>query len=126
MNRRKENDMTKPDKITNREARDYVKNHKSFKASNIFATHVLGRAPDGSQIRTYVVYSYGTHFPIYAFSYEVNRWFANKDRYSITTSKHKGLCHPHESCVEVDTATLKQIIDNGVEATVMEKAARRV
>ena len=115
--------MTKPDKITNREARDYVKAHKPFEASNIFATHVLGRAPDGSQIRTYVVYSYGHHFPIYAFSYEVNRWFANKDRYSITTSKHKGQCHPHESCVEVNTATLKQIIDKGVVMLVMEKAA---
>jgi hypothetical protein len=123
MNRRKENDMAKTNKITNREARDYVKNHKSFQANNIFATHVLGRARDGSQIRTYVVYSYGAHFPIYAFSYEVNRWFANKDRYSVTTSKHKGQCHPHVTCVEVNTATLKQIIDTGVEATVMEKAA---
>ncbi len=117
--------MAKTNKITNREARDYVKAHKPFEANNILGIHVLGRARDGSQIRTYVVYSYGTHFPIYAFSYEVNRWFANKDRYSLTTSKHKGQCHPHESCVEVDTSTINQIIDSGVEATVINNEVSR-
>jgi hypothetical protein len=117
--------MAKTNKITNREARDYVKNHKSFKANNIFATHVLGRTRRGSSLKTYVVYSYGHHFPMYAFSYEVNRWFANKDRYSLTTSKHKGQCHPQVSCVEVDTATLKQIIDSGVEATVINNEVSR-
>jgi hypothetical protein len=117
--------MAKTNKITNREARDYVKNHKSFKANNIHATFMPGRTRRGSSLKTYVVYSYGHHFPMYAFSYEVNRWFANKDRYSLTTSKHKGQCHPQVSCVEVDTATLKQIIDSGVEATVINNEVSR-
>ena len=117
--------MTKPDRITNREARDYVKARKPFEANNIHATFMPGRTRRGSSLTTYVVYSYGHHFPMYAFSYEVNRWFANKDRYSLTTSKHKGQCHPHVSCVEVDTATLKQIIDSGVEATVINNEVSR-
>jgi hypothetical protein len=36
----------------------------------------------------YVVYSYGQHFPVAV--YQSNTWFVNKDKYSVTTSKHQG------------------------------------
>lgn len=36
----------------------------------------------------YIVYSYGTHFPVAVFKGGV--WYVNKDKYSRTTTKHQG------------------------------------
>lgn len=48
-----------------------------FKANNVFAESYRGNS--------YVVYSYGYHWPMYVFT--AGQWFANQDRYSVTTSK---------------------------------------
>jgi hypothetical protein len=59
----------------------------------------------------YAVFSYGTHFPIAMYDRQVNKWFHNKGRYSVTTSKHQNLAgHRSEG---VDTAFLQHLIRSG-------------
>lgn len=43
----------------------------------------------------YVVYSYGTHFPMYV--WENGVWYGNGDKYSVTTSRHQSQCRPVSS-----------------------------
>lgn len=103
-------------KISNRQVRGYVQNRQEFDANNIFARngvippmsapYPLERGSDRTS--AYVVYSYGYHFPMYMELAGV--WYRNTDKYSVTTSKHKGQAHPHADTVGVDTAWLKRVI----------------
>ena len=58
----------------------------------------------------YVVYSYGTHFPMWVYDGHLNLWFGNSDKYSRTTSKHQSQTRPDVTMTMCDTRTLKQII----------------
>ena len=58
----------------------------------------------------YVVYSYGTHFPMWVYDGRIAQWFGNSDRYSVTTSKHQTQTRPNVTMTMCDTRTLKQII----------------
>lgn len=55
----------------------------------------------------YVVYSYRRNFPIYANWKGV--WFANKDKFSRTTSKHQSQAHPLTQCVPVERIDLEYL-----------------
>lgn len=73
--------MSKP-RITNRNASDYTRAKREFKANNIFAEWT----PDGTR---YVVYSYGPHWPLYIYDSTTDQWYANFSHYGRTTiSKH--------------------------------------
>lgn len=99
----------KPVKTTNYNVRKHVQAKEPFIANNIFAEWV-----QTNEEEVYAVYSYGMHFPMYVFIPSVNRWLANTDRYSVTTSKHKGQAHPHESCKEVSKDFLIDVLDMGL------------
>ena len=111
----------KPIKTNNREARKCVQAKQPFIANNIFAEWVPTEEEE-----IYVVFSYGFHFPMYAFIPSVNRWLANVDRYSVTTSKHKGQAHPHESCTEVSRDFLRDVLDMGLGNAVVRHEAKTV
>lgn len=90
-------------KTSNNKARDFVVARKDFKASNLF-----GR----QECNAYVVYSYGHHFPIYA--YINGQWFANSDKYSVSTTRHQSQARPEwegSKMVWVDTRRLQQLIN---------------
>jgi hypothetical protein len=53
----------------------------------------------------YVVYSYGTHFPIYMYDHETEMWFGNSDSYSPTTSRHQTLARPQVDGMYMVTST---------------------
>lgn len=57
----------------------------------------------------YVVFSYGQHFPMYVYDRETELWFANKDKYSPTTSCHMGQAQPTDELIHVDTDTMIQL-----------------
>ena len=62
----------------------------------------------------YVVYSYGTHFPIYMYDHKTEMWFGNSDRYSPTTSRHRSLARPQvEGMYMVTSTDLSDIIRSG-------------
>jgi hypothetical protein len=77
------------DRIANRDARPYVRRRRPFVGSN----HTLTAKWTDDDLR-YVVYSYGS-WPLFVYDAMVARWFENKDRYSVTTSKHRTQTHPH-------------------------------
>jgi len=65
-------------KISNKLAFDYVNKLIPFRASNLFAEYDC--------YGSYIVYSYGYHFPILA---NVNgKWYKHLTKKSNTTSKH--------------------------------------
>ena len=72
-------------KISNRDARQYVQKRKEFTGSNTF-----GRWVDDDN---YVVYSYGIHFPMFAYKKNFG-WCTQTSKYSVTTSKHYTQLHP--------------------------------
>ena len=74
-------------RIANRDARSFVGNCREFTENNLFG--------EFHSNKIYVVYSYGYHFPIYA---NINgKWWGNKDKRSVTTSKHQTQSHPSGS-----------------------------
>lgn len=88
-------------RIANANARRYVCECKEFTGNNIFAMY---------SGKVYVVYSFGRHFPMYAKI--KGKWYGNKDRYSVSTSKHQTQTHP--SCKKVTyfaTEELKELIE---------------
>lgn len=106
-------------RLSNRDAYKATTNKEDFKANNLFGEHTtFMEGPSYKSERAcdrqsaYVVYSYGYHFPMYMEWCGV--WYANQDRFSMTTSKHKGQARPRfvDTFVPVDTAWLKSIISD--------------
>jgi hypothetical protein len=63
--------------------------------------------------RVYVIYSYGSHFPMYVYDETSQQWLGNSDKYSRTTSTHQSKYRPSEVAKWFDTTTLKDIISYG-------------
>lgn len=88
------------DRVANSRAREYVNKRLPFIGSNTYAQWVNGK---------YVVYSYGSHFPMYVWD---KGWIFNIDRYSRTTSKHQSQLRPTLPAFGmVIKLTTKEIID---------------
>jgi hypothetical protein len=106
--------------LTNKQCRTYITNLKPFENKN---KTLFGRWVDAN---TYVVYSYGSHFPIYVWVRQTNRWYANEDRYSVTTTRHQSYARPYSLTdtppTPVSTSFLKSLAIQGFAAT----AAARV
>jgi hypothetical protein len=79
-------------KIANKHCRPYVEQRTPFQGSNLWGVWHKSTIVESTD-KQYVVYSYGHHFPIYIFA--GGQWFANKDKYSCTTSKHQGQARPY-------------------------------
>ena len=87
-------------RLSNKNVRDYVTDRGSFKANNLFA--------EWNKEEAYIVYSYGYHFPIYA--YKNGIWYANKNKYSISTSRHQTQVKPEGvDFVYLDTEGMKAL-----------------
>lgn len=71
--------------VSNKDARWQVEHLVTFKGSNTF-----GQTEHNG---VYKVYSYGLHFPMYA--YKEGRWYFNKERYSMSTSRHQSQLKPY-------------------------------
>lgn len=90
------------EKLTTRDARRLVQARKEFHLANLFGI------PHND--RCYAVYSYGTHWPLFACIDDA--WYANVNKYSVTTSKHYGQVHPQVAVTEVSCAELQALIRN--------------
>lgn len=88
------NTTAKPVVVSGWKARPLVQSKTNFKNNN---GQLFGRweTPD-----LYVVYSYGLHWPLYAYDDTLNVWYENEDRASRTTSKHRS-----QTCPLVNTET---------------------
>lgn len=94
------NTLTKS--TSNATARQLVQSLTPFKGANTFGLF------KGS---TYAVYSYGFHFPLFAF--KEGQWYRNSEKYSRTTSKHRTLLQPlpTEKMTSMPTADLIKLIN---------------
>ena len=79
--------------------KEYVNKRQVFKGYNCYAEYIK---------EVYVVYSHGNHFPIYA--YIKDKWYGNKDKYSVTTSKHQSRARPNETVTYLTTYELINLI----------------
>ncbi|NQT22343.1 MAG: hypothetical protein HQ579_02775 [Candidatus Omnitrophica bacterium] len=86
--------------VSNKNAGWSVEHCEAFKGSNTYGQH--------EHNGVYKAYSYGSHFPIYAF--KEGRWYRNTDKYSPSTSKHQGQLKPFASeFIGLDTAGMKAL-----------------
>jgi len=63
--------------------------------------------------RVYVIYSYGSHFPMYVYDETSQQWLGNSDKYSRTTSSHQSKYRPSEVAKWFDTTALRDIVGLG-------------
>lgn len=91
-----------------------IQSHTPFEGSNLFATHITTY---GKQKR-YVVYSYGTHFPLFIYDESTDTWFENGDKYSPTTARHRSQAHPQptKGTILLSTQWMKTLADRGFMA----------
>lgn len=96
--------------LTNRQCAAYAQALKPFKNGN---KTLYG---DWADANTYVIYSYGSHFPIYAWVRQTNRWYANEDKFSRTTTNHQRITCPSQTTIPVSTSFIKSLAIQGFEA----------
>lgn len=89
-------------KISNKKSSEYTTKKLPFQGSNLYGTFIQD---------SYVVYSYGEHFPIYL--YKNNCWYFNTTKYSPTTQRHQQYAKPNiefGEYKEVNLQTIKNLI----------------
>jgi len=92
-------------KINNCDAAEYVDGLRLFNGANTFSEN---------HIHLYIVYSYGYHFPMYIYDRNATMWFGNKDKYSVTTSKHQSQARPTQPVETwLDTNDMKLLVRQG-------------
>jgi hypothetical protein len=88
-------------RTSNIKASYLVNSKQDFKGSNTFAE---------TKNNKYVVYSYGYHFPMYAF---INgQWYGNSNKYSSSTSKHQSQTRPSGTITYKTTNELNNLLDS--------------
>lgn len=85
-------------RVANSKAKSLVNSRLEFKGSNTFSEWIN---------ECYIVFSYGYHFPIYVF--KNGRWYANSEKYSVTTSKHQSQLMPSFDLTYLTTSELKKL-----------------
>ena len=116
-------------KTSNIKCRALVQQRTPFVANNLFAT-ALPANPNLNLPERYVVYSYGTHFPLFiwqafAEGSPLGEWYENQDRYSVTTSKHKSQAHPHMRTTPMTTQAMQRIAQDGIAGLAVLGEAKR-
>lgn len=91
--------------ITNRQMRSYVEATRQFTNNN----KTVWTTWEG---KFYTVYSYGRHFPMYAYDTQAEKWYGNKDKFSRTTTTHQNLARPSNREIEwVSTDEFKALLE---------------
>ena len=105
-------------RVNNRDMHIQVTNCNTFENNNDTAWGV-------HEGNLYIVYSYGSHFPMYIYDYKTEQWYGNGDKYSSTTSRHQNYARPRN--VEItyfDTSMMKAIVNaGGYNQTIFERVA---
>lgn len=87
-------------RTSNKNASNFVQEKAEFKANNLHA--VLNN-------HFYIVYSYGW-YPLYAYSFVEEKWFENRCKYSVSTSKQKTQCRPISDTVYLTHEQMKDLL----------------
>lgn len=91
-------------KTSNQKCKQFVENKLEFNANNLYSHFYRN---------WYIVYSYGGHFPIYAFNKETGIWYENSSKYSASTSKHQNQARPNvEGIVLLNVDEFRKLLFN--------------
>ena len=96
--------MTRPDfrrgVTPQREMPTKVANRDLFHGSNVFSRwYYIEGTPDNMM---YVIFSYGEHYPMYVWDQNARQWYANCEKSSRTTQRHKTSCQPFPDLLKGD------------------------
>ena len=91
-------------RVSNKNAFQFINNLEAFHASNLYGEW---------RGNTYVVFSYGEHFPIYLWDDVAYMWVGNLDKYSRSTTRHQSQARPSDEITWLDTDAMKEIIWHG-------------
>ena len=96
--------------IPNRDVRACVQTLETFDNStgSLWST-IYG---DSNSMR-YVVFSYGPHWPLFVYDYRTHTWFENKDKYSVTTSRHRSVAHPNKKTKLLGIEDMQKLSEKG-------------
>ena len=98
----------KPVTTSGTKCRSFVQQRKAFKnnSESLFGLWVRDDM--------YVVYSYSMRWPLFA--WEGGTWYANCDKYSMTTSKHYSQAHPHSdpAPLPLTQKDMLRLIEHGI------------
>lgn len=111
-------------KIANRDARFYVQQQHPFEGNNLYGTFWCANPSSAHPGDSgYVVYSYGTHWPLFICVYlnGQNVWFENEERHSRTTSKHKSQTHPYQPTTLLPLRSMTRMVFRGYKAIAKER-----
>ncbi len=105
-------------RVRNKEASVCAARKEEFRNYNgtMFGQWKPGAKPGAA---TYVVYSYGEHFPMYVWSDD--QWFENEDKYSRTTALHMTQARPTSNTIKMDTIMIMRVARTGYTALVKDR-----
>jgi len=114
-------------KIANKDCREFVVKQQPFTGSNLFGVFfcaVFAISAEGQH--GYVVYSYAHHFPIYvAVTIDgETRWFANRDKYSRSTTRHQRYARPVWDGAKMhwlSTAGMQTLVNKGYRGLIQSR-----
>lgn len=95
-------------RIANKNAYGYVRDKAQFIGSNMYATWF--NSWDDDEHGLYVVFSYGEHFPMYAYDSKTNLWVANNEKYSRSTTRHQSQARPYSIDREFNTRQMQELV----------------
>ena len=121
-------------KTANRDARQHVLYLHPFEGNNLHAEYFCVNPKSALEgimgDSGYVVYSYGDHWPLFIamtlVPYGPDVWFENKDRHSVTTSKHRSQTHPHQPTTLLSTEHMLLLRRKGYRALVAARVIEGV
>jgi hypothetical protein len=96
-------------RVSNNKAIEYVEKLEVFQGSNTFGKWIKWVTDDKTD-EIYVVYSYGSHFPMYIYDKEQGKWIGNKDKYSRSTTRHQSQLRPSSVGLWYDTEEMLRVV----------------
>ena len=93
-------------RVANKDAWIEVAGKREFEGSNMWAQW---------ENNLYVVYSYGFHFPMYAYDLAMDEWVGNKDKYSSSTTRQQSQARPpmNTQIMHLNTSEMHKLIKSG-------------
>lgn len=70
------------------EAKHFVRARREFTASK---RRMFGRCDYNG---LYIVYSWGTHWPLYIYDDSVDQWYGCNEKHTRSTNRHANVCQP--------------------------------
>jgi len=108
-------------KTANYNCRSYVEKLQPFVASHMWGEWLNDR---------YVVFSYGAHWPLFIYEQATDTWYANRDKYSQSTSRHYSQANPSTYNPEIKPVPLSvhdmKAVVRGGSVGLIEEANERL